>query len=431
MEILVLIALMFLNGFFALSEIALVSSKASRLEQEKRKGSRGASTALKLLEESEGFLSAIQVGITLIGIVTGVFGGTSIASDVAPFFEQFPAVAPYASQIALTLTIIAITYLSIVIGELVPKTIAMSNPEAISIRVAPVIFYFSKGFYPFVWLLSASTNFINGLIGIKKRTDLLTESELRQMIKMASTSGVIEQEQNTIHENVFYFSDKKARHLMTPRVDVEWVDLEWTSEEVAEQAATFVHSKILCCEGSLDEFRGLMNLRDYYKARLLGGLADLNTLMTPPVVVPVHAEAQDVLDQLREKKTHLACVVNEYGGLEGIITLHDILENIVGHIPNEGEAFEPDYFVREDKSVLMNGDAAIEKLPEVIEGFSIDFEEIEYSTVAGFVFQEMGRLPRVGDHFDFLGYRIEVMDLDGNRVDKVLISKIVKAEPEG
>jgi putative hemolysin len=226
-EIVVLILLILINGFFALSEIALVSSKKTRLEQEMLKGSKGALTALKLLDNSESFLSAIQVGITLIGIVTGVYGGMNIADDVSPFFERIEPLKEYAGEIALTVTIIIITYLSIVIGELVPKTIALSNPDKIAIRVAPIVYYFSKVFYPFVRLLSISTNFINKILGVKKHNDRITESELRQMIKTASIEGVIENDQNTLHEKVFYFADKKAKHIMTHRTEVEWIDLEY------------------------------------------------------------------------------------------------------------------------------------------------------------------------------------------------------------
>ena len=231
MEIIVLAVLILLNGFFALSEIALVSSKRSRLEQLRIKGSKGAKTALKLLVNSGNFLSAIQVGITLIGIVTGVYGGIKIADDVAPFFERFEFTRTYANEIALTVTVLIITYISIVIGELVPKTVALSNPEKIAVRVAPAIHYFSKAFYPFVILLALSTNLINKLIGIKKPAEQLTEAELRQMIKIATEEGVIEKEQNIIHERIFYFSDKRAKHIMTHRTDIEWIDINKSDDE--------------------------------------------------------------------------------------------------------------------------------------------------------------------------------------------------------
>lgn len=424
MEIIVLSVLILLNGFFALSEIALVSSKRARLEQSKTEGRTGAKLALQLLDDSENFLSAIQVGITLIGIVTGVYGGMNIADDVTPFFEKFAFTTYYAHEIALTLTVLIITYVSIVIGELVPKTVALSNPDKIAIRVAPVVFYFSKIFYPFVKLLSISTSFVNQLIGIKKQNENLTESELRQMIKIASNEGVIEKEQNIIHEKVFYFSDKKAKHLMTHRTDVEWLDIEKPHNELIESISKAQHSKILCCRGSLDNFQGMLYLRDFYLASMHGNKANITELLTQPIIVPENATSQKVLNLFRLKKIHICCVVNEYGGFEGIITLHDIIENIVGQIPEEGETYEPDIFVRDDKSVLVSGDAPIETLTDIIENFTIDFEKIDYSTVAGFVFNQINKIPQIGDRIEFNDYRIEIVDIDGNKIDKVLISKI-------
>ncbi len=424
MEILILSILVLLNGFFALSEIALVSSKRSRLEQKRGEGSKGAKTALKLLDDSENFLSAVQVGITLIGIVTGMYGGINIADDITPFFEKYEFSNVYASEISLFLTVLVITYVSIVIGELVPKTIALSNPEKIAVKVAPFIHYFSAAFYPFVKLLSFSTNLINKLLGIKKHTEQLTEAELRQMIKIASTEGVIEKEQNIIHEKVFYFADKRAKHIMTHRTDVEWIDITLPDKILREKLFALQHSKVVCCDGNLDNFVGVLNLKDYYKSVSCKNELNIREKLIDPVIVPESTDAQKVLAMLRQKKTHICCVVNEYGGFEGLITLHDIIENIVGQIPEEGEIFEPDMFVREDKSVLVSGDAPIETLLEVIEDFSVDFEKIDYSTVAGFVFNLINKIPEIGDKFEYMDYRIEIMDVDNNKIDKILVTKI-------
>ncbi len=426
MEIVVLGILILLNGFFALSEIALVSSKKSRLEQSRIEGSNGAKIALYLLENSGNFLSSIQIGITLIGIVTGVYGGINIADDVSPFFQSIDFTRPYANEIALSLTVVVITFVSIVIGELVPKTIALSRPERIAIFVAPVIYYFNGAFYPFVKLLSVSTNLINKLIGIKKPSEQLTEAELRQMIKIASNEGVIEKEQNIIHEKIFYFSDKKAKHIMTHRTDVEWIDIDRPNDEIKRRLLDVQHSKIICCKGELDDFQGILYLRDFYKSITLTNEFKIGDLIIEPIVVPENADAKKVLDLLRQKKIHICCVVNEYGGFEGIITLHDIIENIIGQIPDEGENYEPDVFIRDDKSVLVSGDAPIETLVEIIEDFTIDFEKIDYSTVAGFVFNQINKIPQIGDKLDYLGYKIEIVDIDGNRIDKILITKKAK-----
>lgn len=423
MEILVLVILILVNGFFALSEIALVSSKRARLEQRRIEGSKGAKIALKLLDNSENFLSAIQVGITLIGIVTGVYGGMNIADDVTPFFQNFEITQNYANQIALTLTVVIITYFSIVIGELVPKTIALNNPDKIAIRVAPMIYYFSSTFYPFVRLLSISTNFVNKIIGIKKQTEQLTEAELRHMLKVASSEGVIEKEQNIIHEKVFYFADKKAKHIMTHRTDVEWIDTDDSFDDIKLKLYDTKHSKLVCCSGGLDNFTGIIYLRDFYKSISQLKIFDFKTIIVEPLIVPDNMDAQKVLELFRQKKVHLCCVVNEYGGFEGLITLHDIVENIVGQIPEEGELYEPDVFIRDDNSVLVSGDAPIETLNEIIIDFTVDFEKIDYSTVAGFVYNQIGKIPQVGDKVDYMDYKIEIVDVDGHKIDKILITK--------
>ncbi len=423
MEIAILGLLILMNGFFALSEIALVSSKRTRLEQSKLEGSKGAKIALRLLDNSENFLSAIQIGITLIGIVTGVYGGMNIAGDIEPFFQKISFTSTYAHEIALSVTVLIITYISIVIGELVPKTVALSNPEKVAAFIAPVIYFFSSFFYPFVALLAFSTNIAKKVIGIKKQAEQLTETELRQMIKLASKEGVIEKEQNILHEKVFYFSDKKAKHLMTHRTDVEWIDIEKTDDEVRASLLTIQHSKVVCCKGTLDHVAGILYLKDYFKSAAMNDQVDIDGLLVKPVIVTENTNAQKVLSLLRKKKRHICCVFNEYGGFEGIITLYNIFENLIGQMPDEDDIYEPDVFVRNDKSVLVNGDAPIETLTEIIENFKIDFEKIEYSTVAGFVIYQLERIPKLGDRLNYLGYEIQVVDIDGNKVDKILISK--------
>jgi putative hemolysin len=423
MELIVLGFLILLNGFFALSEAALISSKKARLEQYKVKGNAGARVALRLLENSENFLSAIQVGITLIGIVTGVYGGVSIADDITPFFEKYASISEYAHEIALTLTVLVITFVSIVIGELVPKTIALSNPEKISVGVAPIVFWFSKIFYPFVRLLAISTNLINKLIGIKQSEGQMTEEELRHMIKFASNEGVIEEEQNRMHEKVFYFSDKKAKHIMTHRKDVEWLDSEQSKEDFHTEVLNLKHSKVIIGRKSIDEFIGILNVKEYLINYYSKAPRKLEALLYNPLVIPENADAQKVLDLFRQKQNYTAVVVDEYGSFEGIITLHDIIENIIGNVPEEGEKTEPDVFVRDDQSVLVSGDAPIETLVDLIEDFYIDFEEIDYSTVAGYVFNQINKIPELGDKVFVSDSIIEVVDIDGNKIDKVLITK--------
>jgi putative hemolysin len=423
MELFIICILIVLNGFFALSEIALISSKRSRLEQMKKDGLKGAKTALLLLKDSESFLSAIQVGITFIGIVTGVYGGLSISDDITPFFEKFEPVKNSAKEIALAITVLGITYFSILIGELVPKTIALSKPERISARVAPVIYYFSLIFYPVVKFLSFSTSLINDIIGIKKPKEHTTEAEIRQMLKIASHEGVIEKEQNFIHEKVFYFSDKKARHIMTHRMEVEWIDINKPPDVIREQVLKSEHSRLVCSMDNIDNFIGILSIKDFLTADRSADECAITALLTQPLIVPESAEAYKVLNLFREKQVHFCIVVNEYGSIEGIITLHDILENLIGDIPEEGEKYEPDIFIREDKSYLVSGDAPVEVLDGIFENYMTDLENVEYATVAGFVLSHIDKLPQIGDKFTFNDFTIEIVDIDGKRVDKILISK--------
>jgi putative hemolysin len=358
MELLVIFILILLNGFFALSEIALVSSKKSRLEQLRREGRRGAGTALRLLDDSESFLSAVQVGITFIGIVTGVYGGISIADHITPFFQKFEILRNSAEEISLTITVLTITYFSIVIGELVPKTIALSNPEKIAVRIAPTIFRFSIVFYPVVKFLSFSTSLINRLIGIEKHTDHITEAELRHLLKTASKEGVIEKYENLIHEKVFYFSDKKAKHIMTHRMEVDWVDMHQPLHVINETILRSKHSRLVCSKGNLDDFQGIFNVRDFLIAYPSNKVFSISGILLQPLIVPESAEVQVILKQFKQNKIHFCIVVNRWQS-QGIITPHDILENLIGSILRR-RTVQPDIFVRDDKSFLVSGDAPAE-----------------------------------------------------------------------
>jgi putative hemolysin len=423
MEILILVGLILLNGFFALSEIALVSSKRAILEQYSSKGNLGARKAIDLLNNSENFLSSIQVGITLIGIVTGVYGGINFANQLEPILLNINFIGNYANELALAITVIIITYFSIVIGELVPKTIAINNSEKIAIIIAPIIYYISLIFYPFVKILSTSTSIIVKFIGIKENDKKLTESEIRYILKFASSEGIIEKEQNEIHEKVFYFADKKAKHIMVHRKEVEWIDITKSSKEIFNELLNIQHSKIICCEKTLDNFKGVLAIKDFFKNYAINRQISLKNLLTEPLIVNEDTEAKEVLINMRMKKKHICVVVNEFGGFEGLITLHDILENIIGEIPEEGEMVEPDYYIREDNTIFVSGDAPIETLCKFVDGFSIDFEQINYSTVAGFILSQIAKVPQIGDKFDYLGYTFEIVDIDRNKIDKILIYK--------
>jgi len=422
--VLVIIGILILvSGFFNLSEIALISSKKSRLEQFKKDGVKGSGTALKLLKDSGRFLSAVAVGITLISIINGVIGGITLADKIAPFFEKYALFKNSANEIAFFITVILITYFSILIGELVPKTFALSNPEKIAIKIARPIYYFSLIFYPVVNFLSFSTSLVNRLLRIKKQTYIMTEAELQQMLKTASREGVIEKEQNLLHEKVFYFSDKKAKHIMTHRIEVDWLNLNQPFNLIKETILKSKHSRLVCCKDNLDNFQGILHVKDFLTACSLSQKIIIADLISQPLIVPESADAYKVLSLFKQNQTHFCIVVNEYGSFEGIITLHDILENLIGDIPEEGESFEPDIFIRDDKSYLISGDAPVEILDGIFDNYITDFEKIDYSTVAGFVLNKIDKIPQIGDKFTYNNFIIEIVDIDGQRIDKILVRK--------
>ncbi len=424
MEIIIILLLILLNAFFSLSEIALVSSKKVRLEHFREKHRRGVNCAFKLLDDSENFLSSIQVGITLIGIINGFYGGKSLAVYIAPLFTLMGLSEAAALIWGGIVGIILITFFSIVWGELVPKTIALSNPEKAAVKVAPIIRFVSKLFFPVVKLLSFSTKLTNKILGVKEPEERITEEELRSLIKTASQEGVIEEEQNIIHEKLFYFADKKAKHIMTHRTDIEWVDINLSEEDFIKEILTFKNSKVLVCDDELENYIGVLNVKELLIKKLSKEKFEIRDLLDEPIVCSDTTDAQDILNEFRKRQFYVGVVVDEFGTIEGIVTLHDLLENIVGEMPEEEEVVEPNVVERDDHSYLVNGDAPIETLADIIDGLELDFDEIDYSTVAGFVLEQLEHLPTIGASFEYMGYKIEVVDIDHNRIDKVLISKL-------
>ncbi|MDR0333067.1 MAG: hemolysin family protein [Dysgonamonadaceae bacterium] len=427
LDILIIFILLLFSGFFSLSEIAIVSAKKTKLEFERKNGSKGADRALKLQSEPGVLLSSAQVGTTLIGIINGAYGGQVFAEYLAPVFRQINFTAPFADSISMIVVVVIITYASIVIGELVPKTIALNSANKMAISASRPIYIVSIIFYPFVKLLIFSTNLIIKLIGLKPNNEVVSEMEIRAMLKTASNEGVINAEENVIHEQVFYFSDKRAIHLMTHRTDIEWVDIDKSREEIIHDLLHTRHSKILACKKRIDDFIGTISMRDFLLRLNSKKTFAIDDLIVEPLIIPNTLSAQKVLERLKKSHKFMAVVVDEYGSIDGIITMHDIIEHLVGAIPEETETTaEPLIFFREDKSALVSGEAPVEILSQIDEDFVVDFDEIDYSTVAGFVFARINKIPSVGDKFTFENLSFEIVDVDGNRADKVLVKKIIK-----
>jgi len=420
MDIIILLLLIFVNGLFTMSEIALVSARKGRLESQANKGDEKAQAALKLIENPEKFLSTAQIGITLISILTGVYSGEKFGSDLKPYIESFAFLKPYASSIATTIVVVIVTFLSIIFGELIPKKFGLLRAEKISRAVAGPMNILSAIAYPFVWLLSGITNIIFKLLNIKKPTDsAVTEEEIKAMISEGSEHGSIEEGEKEIIERVFHLGDRNITSLMTHRTDIVWLDIDDTVEQVKAKLVDIVFSTYPVCENSVDDIKGLVYVKDLLKADPTTVLKDL---IKPALFVPENNKSYQLLEKIKASKIHTCFIVNEYGTLEGMITLNDIMEAIVGDVPQTGQE-EYEIVEREDGSFLVDAQiqfydflSYFEKADWMNEG------EHEFDTLAGFVLHELEHIPNTGETFEWKDFRFEIIDMDGQRIDKILVS---------
>jgi len=425
MEIIVIFLLIVLNGLFAMSEIALVSSKKIRLEDMAKKGSSGAKVALKLLSEPERFLSTVQIGITLIGIIAGAYGGLALSKDLRPHVENLGVSQKFSGDISLVIIISAITYLSLIIGELVPKTIAFNNPEAITVRLSPLMWVLSSIAKPLVWFLSFSTKIILKLFRIK-HTDKppVTEEELKLMIEQGSKYGVLELKESEMMKGIFRFGDRRAYSVMTNRHDIIWIDINDDIETIRKIIYSNSLSKYPVCNENLDNIVGIILVKDFLKKYATEEKFALRDIITQPLILPDNILATKVLEKFRETKTYVSIIVDEYGSVEGLITLHDLIENIFGELPDQSANWQSAIFKREDGSYLIDGSTQIDELKEK---FELEFEgEEHYTSLGGFVMYSVNKIPQLGDKFVVGNYRFEVVDMDGKRIDKVLVQRVNK-----
>jgi putative hemolysin len=420
-EILIIIALLILNGLFAMCEIALVSSKKSRLEQSAKNGSKGATIALKLLEEPEKFLSTVQIGITLVGIIAGAYGGEAFANDIQPLFEKFDLTREYAEQLAFAMIVAVITYFSLIVGELVPKSIALNNPEKITIVFSPFMRLLARITYPVVFFLTLSTKGLLKIMMIKERNEPpVTEEELKYLIETGSKHGVIEKQEKDIMEQVFRFGDYKAQDIMVQRKDIIWIDVNCKIEDVITEIAAATYTKYPVCDGSLDNVIGVISIKDILDFQN-GVPFDLRGRMVPPIFFPQRRTALKVLDDFRRAKVHIGFVVNEHGNTVGLITLHNLVENVMGDLPDIHIEKEKKVISREDGSFLIDGELKIKELKKLLKIKNLP-DEKNYTTLAGLVIYQLRNNPKAGDRFSLKNYRFEIVDMDGKRVDKVLIT---------
>ena len=425
MEFVIILLLLVLNGVFAMYEIALVSSNKARLETFVSKGNKSAKGVLKQLEEPEKFLSTIQIGITLIGIVSGAFGGVAIAESLRPYFEQIPVIGVYAKDISMITVVAVITYLSLIVGELVPKSIALSNPEKYATMFSPFMIVLTKISYPFVCLLSLSTKLVNKLIGLKGGEERsMTQEELKMILNQSSREGILDKEESDMLNDVFRFSDKHANDLMTHRTDVVALYLNNTEKEVLSTIAEKHFSKYFLLDKSIDNVVGVISVKDIIL--MIGNQApfDLKSIAQPALFIPESLYAKKVLELFKKNKNKFGVVVNEYGGTEGIITLHDLTESVFGDILEENETEEEEVVQRQDGSFLVEGSMNIDDFMERMGiMFFDDLKQEDFSTVGGMAMFFIGNIPKAGDTFEYRNLKFEIMDMDNGRVDKLLVIK--------
>lgn len=406
-----------------MSEIAIVSFKKIRLDKFAEKYPKAVRKALFLQDHQEEFLASIQVCSTLTSLLTGFIGGSALAPYLETLFLWMHMSASLASTAALIIGFIIVTFVTIVLGELVPKTIGLSNPERVSVAVAPIMNFIRMIFKPAVKALSSTTVLIDRILGVKANNDHLTEDELLDIIKEAGETDVIEEEQSEMHENIFSFADKRAIHIMIHRSEIEWIDVNLPREEFINQLFDCSVSRVLVCDKHVENYLGVLNIKDFFKELRKDENVDVRTMLDEPLVFTENTDAQDILTEFRRSQYYFGIVVDEFGDLAGIVTLHDILESIVGEMPEEEEIVEPDITECDDHSMLVRGDAPIDVLTDVIDGYEVDYDEIDYSTVAGFVVDHLETIPKVGDAFDFMGYHLEIVKMDHNRIDEVRVKQ--------
>lgn len=420
MEIFILLALIFVNGLFVMSEIALVSARKSRLESQAEKGDYNARKALDLSNNPEKFLSAAQIGITLIAILTGMYSGERFAAQLQPYVEQIAVLKEYANTIATIIIVVIVTFLSIIFGELIPKQIGLLRAEKIAKIVAGPMNFFAAFTHPIVWLLNKISKLFFRIFNIKRSKDeAVTEEEIKTLITEGTEAGTIDEAEQEIIERVFHLGDRNITSLMTHRSDIIWFNLDDNEDKIKEKITLEPHSVYPICDGDIDNLKGVVSIKDLYVSPDSTLFKDL---MLPALFVPENNSPYQVLEKFKESRLHSCFIVDEYGSVLGLITLNDILEAIVGDMPQPDV---PDYEIREreDGSFLVDGQipfydflTRFEKTEWMNEG------EHDFDTLAGFILHQLERIPKTGDKLTWKGFKLEVIDMDSHRIDKVLVT---------
>ncbi|MBJ3785324.1 hemolysin family protein [Devosia sediminis] len=422
-EILIVVVLILVNGALAMSELAVVSSRPARLKVLADQGNKGAATAIRLAEDPGKFLSSVQIGITLVGILSGAFSGATLGLRLTDWLESVGVPDNIADVAGVGVVVVLITYASLILGELVPKQVALRNPEGVASRVAQPMAILALIGTPIVWLLDISGKLVLRLLGQSGQTEeSVTEEEVRTIIAEATTAGIFETEEHSMISGVMRLADRSARGIMTPRLDVVTIDLQDGYEVSLKAILETSHTKVLVQDGDADSIIGVLTQSDLLPAMAAGQQPDLRSLVRPVPVVMEHADALDVVETMRQSRAQMALVVDEYGHFEGIITYGDVLEVITG-VYNEEPGDEPAVVQRKDGSWLVAGWMPVD---DFAERFKVPVpKDARYETLAGFILSQLNHMPSIGESFEHNGWHFEVIDLDGHRIDKVLITPVV------
>jgi len=423
MDFTLILFLIAINAVFALSEMAVVASRSARLQHLEEEGHPGAAAAAALHREPSRFLSTIQIGITAVGVLAGAVGEETLAEPLKAWLAGWPALAPHAAPLAFAATIVLITYLSVVLGELVPKRLALLAPERVALVVAAPMRLLQKVATPFVWLLSRSSDAVLALVPARTdREPPVTDEEIAVLMEQGAAAGVFHASEQAYVSNVLRLDERRVTSIMTPRQQFCAVDLDDDEATVRAQVAAATHTRIVVCRGGTDNVLGVVAVTDLLADALAGRPLDVASRVREPLRVPETVTTTTLIDTFRKEGSQLALVMNEYGEVEGLVTDSDFLGAIVGEIGETGAPPAPGIVRRDDGTWLVEGGLPIEELQDALElGELPGQDEHEYTTVAGFVLYRLGRIPQPADHFEWEGWRFEVVDMDGRRVDKVMV----------
>ena len=427
MDLLVLLLLVILNGLFAMSEIAVISSRDARLQKLANEGRRGAGSALALKSNPTAFLSTIQVGITMVGIMSGAIGENALVEPLKSWLDSWPVVQPYAQPIALTLVVMVLTYFSVVVGELVPKHLGLLNSEKIALLVSRPMRTLARAARPLVWFFSASSSLLLRLTGAEGREQLsVTNEEIKLLMEEGAATGVFHESERTLVANVLHLDEQPVVAITTHRQDIQVLDLNRPEQEIREYLATCPFSRIIACRGGLEQVVGLLRTADMLQSALAGKPLDIERHLRKPLYVPEFITITQLLENFRKEHLQCALVVDEYGDIQGFVTLTDVMTAIVGDLPSSALSEDQDCMRREDGSWLIDGSVPIDRVKSLLL-IAQDFpgeKNNSYHTLGGLVIHMLGRIPRETDHFQTMGYRFEVVDMDRNRIDKILVAPV-------